>query len=221
MKIFAEIQDKTQLSDYLKKNATVVVDVTFDSPIQNADVYLNLPHFCRGNDIKIIENAVKMHKNLSGIIANSIYGVAVAKKFGLPLVLGLGMNVYNYEQVLALGASEYIYSSEISEKDILDIQKVANGKGIVFSYGHLRMLTTPAKIAKRQGYILKEEKLAHQYYAIFNKIPHVLGQNVQKVSNKLYFNMLGLNKDEIIFRLKNPFFEPKEFTRGRFGKGVL
>lgn len=85
--------------------------------------YLDLPNFATQHDLRIIADIIEKC-SVTGIVANNLYALRLAKIYSLDVVLGLGLNIFNRESACVLGKNlkvrAYLASQELSLKDIRD-----------------------------------------------------------------------------------------------------
>lgn len=88
-----------------------------------SDFYLDLPNFATQHDLRIIADIIEKC-GVTGIVANNLYALRLAKTYSLDVVLGLGLNIFNRESACVLGKNlkvrAYLASQELSLKDIRD-----------------------------------------------------------------------------------------------------
>lgn len=156
-----------------------------------SDFYLDLPNFATQHDLRIIADIIEKC-GVTGIVANNLYALRLAKIYSLDVVLGLGLNIFNRESACVLGKNlkvrAYIASQELSLKDIRDNLSDA----YIFAGGDITVMTVahcPIKVnfgneCKKCRYEnlmygdktgrkfpLKRKRIARCYFEIENCVP--------------------------------------------------
>lgn len=146
--------------------------------------YLKLPRVARGKDYEDIDEFLSKYRNFfSGIVADNLYGVYLAKKYGLSVVGGIGLNIYNENIAKILGLDEYIYSVELNKGELWK-------GGIIYAYGPLPVMTLlhcPVQVNtgctcrdckydgdfyyadKRGKFLIRRTKLNYCQFTLFNQ----------------------------------------------------
>lgn len=123
--------------NYSSKLAQFLEIILQNGIIENKieDIYLKLPRVARGKDYTDIDWFLENHtKNISGILADNLYGVYLARKCGLKLMGGIGLNIYNGKTGKILGLDDETYSVELNKNELWE-------KSVIYAYGPLTVMT--------------------------------------------------------------------------------
>ncbi|MDE7071084.1 MAG: hypothetical protein K2O86_03825, partial [Clostridia bacterium] len=176
------------------------------------NIYLKLPRVARGKDYQIIDNLLSKYLDkYDGILADNLYGVYLAKKYGKSLIGSIGLNVYNENYSKIVGLDYYINSVELTNKEIAN-------SGMVFAYGRLPIMTLlhcPIQVNtrcdcsnckysgefsyydKRGEYKIERLKLANCQFILYNQQIVDIRNKISLVRGNYYLNLLSCKNDEI------------------------
>lgn len=183
-RIFINISDKNGLNDEVARLCDAIVFspavysveavADFLSHAKSAGagekIYLALPVAADCADIEVLRKILSACP-VTGVLADNLYGLALADEFGVKFIAGTGLNIYNSESAkyfLSRGG-EVIYSAELNFREVEDIENALSatgGKesgsacrsgralGFAFVYGDMRAMTLchcPAQVASGKG----------------------------------------------------------------------
>lgn len=184
----------------------------FSVPKTCKPILLNMPVTMRGNDKKVLLNAVN-RRDIDGVVSNNLYTFELTNK---PILLGCGHNI--------IGNSEYphIVSFESDEID-------ETGFAYVFGYAPVMTLChcpygkcvdcSGTDVLKDDGgrtFRMRRYRSAHCYWQLLNCVP-IYSENFRNRKNKI-FDITFVSKQDMQKALD---FEYRgEFTRGNFNKGL-
>lgn len=175
------------------------------------NIYLKLPRVARGKDFKTIDE--RLSKNLDkfdGIVADNLYGVYLAKKYGKALIGGIGLNIYNFKYSDSIGLDYYINSVELTNKEAIG--------GMVYAYGRLPIMTMlhcPVQINtgcecgnckyngefsyfdKRGEYKIERIKVNYCQFVLYNQQIVDIRNKLSLVNGNYYLNLRGSKAKEI------------------------
>ncbi len=176
------------------------------------NTYLKLPRVARGKDYQMIDNLLsKCLDKYDGILADNLYGVYLAKKYGKSLIGSIGLNVYNENYSKIIGLDYYINSIELTNKEIAN-------SGMVYAYGRLPIMTLlhcPIQVNtrcdcsnckysgefsyydKRGEYKIERVKLANCQFILYNQQIVDIRNKISIVKGNYYLNLLSCKNDEI------------------------
>ncbi|MEG1922956.1 MAG: DUF3656 domain-containing protein [Clostridia bacterium] len=188
--------------------------------------YLDLPNYANSDDLEVIVNWIERYK-VKAIVANNIYAISFAKEHLLKFIGGLGLNISNKataEYLYKKGAEAFIYSMELSKRDI---DKIGLG-GYIFTQGDIYNMTLshcPYKLVFGYEDCLKCKCDDGDMEYVDELSNHFKIQR-RKIS-KCYFNIINCSvlKTDIDIKYKRQYInysnkEENRFTRGRLFKGV-
>ncbi|MDE6474362.1 MAG: U32 family peptidase [Clostridia bacterium] len=214
LEAFKDIEEKINLVvNYINYVSNINQIITKTNLIEKTieNIYLKLPKVARGKDFKIIDEWLS--KNLDkfdGILADNLYGVYLAKKYGKALVGGIGLNIYNVNYSDTIGLDYYINSVELTNKEALG--------GMIYSFGRLPIMTLlhcPVQINtgcecgnckyngefsyfdKRGEYKIERIKVNHCQFVLYNQQIVDIRNKLSFVNGNYYLNLNGCATDEI------------------------
>ncbi len=207
---------------YAPKNYNEVSALEVKALSKNgASVYLYIPPFCSGCDLKIIEN---IKDYFSGLYVNGYWAVEYCKINQINCFCGMGVNVFNSVDVAVLydeGARLICASKELSKREI---ESMNNGL-IVFNEGGIEVMdliycplskecgscrlndTFVLKDSENRKFIVNRYKLSECRFRVYNS--YALDVTV---------NAKSTIKDEA---LNKPILNLLNKTKGNLQKGVL
>ncbi len=108
------------------------------SPFQG---YLAIPSFSHEEDEKVLRKVIETYAP-KGLYVENLFGVQLAKEYSLPVLLGLGMNVYNTKFVREVQAAtftdvSFVCSGELNGADARDLLREG---GYYFAEGNLDLM---------------------------------------------------------------------------------
>ncbi len=186
-------------------------------------VWLYLPPFASGEDLKIIEKSLD---GFYGVYGNGYYTMEFASEKGLKLFAGTGFNVFNkadFNELLVYGAEKICYSIELSFNEIIK----TGFSGFIFSGGDIEIMNLQycpfGKNCNRCVYgknaILKDENGRNfpiERYKISTCAFRVYNCYKMRLNAEKYENF-GLLEDDRL----NDFYCKDSKTCGNLKKGVL
>ncbi|MDE5755502.1 MAG: U32 family peptidase [Clostridia bacterium] len=181
------------------------------------NIYLKLPRVARGRDYKIIDNWLANNLDkFDGILADNLYGVFLAKKYGKSLIGGIGLNVFNSNYADCVGLDYYINSVELTNKEAVG--------GMAYAYGKLPIMTLlhcPVQINtgcncgnckysgkfsyfdKRGEYEIERIKVANCQFILLNQQIVDIRNKISIIDGNYYINLHDCNGDQISSILDN------------------
>ena len=229
-RVFVQVNNVDMLDEYVKEHSNIVLDIeSFDD--ENLDsilkylinenknddfinhIYIKLPKVARGKDFELVENFVNKTSDLvNGIVCDNIYAVALAKKYNLVAIGGIGLNIYNTQAMNELQLDYAIASVELNTKELKGLDK---NKICVFSYGYIPVMTLshcPIQLNtnctcstckysgdfyykdKKCSYLVKRTKIKHCYFNLYNPNIMDIRGKFDKIPYQNYINMVQLDK---------------------------
>ncbi|MDE6293106.1 MAG: U32 family peptidase [Clostridiales bacterium] len=200
----AEILSKV---DYIALNPSNYAD--FKVPDINKPILLNLPVTMRGDDRKIILDAINDPK-VYGIISNNLYSLSLTDK---PILLGPGHNI--------IGDCKYPH--------IASFEADCASNGFMYAYGYAPVMTLchcpygkcvncsgkdELKDESGRTFALRRYKAAHCYWQLLNCVPNY--QN--KPNTNMFFDCTTSDCSQILAALS--FEYNGNYTRGNMNKGL-
>ncbi len=176
-----------------------------------APILLELPVTMRGDDAKILRNAVDCDF-VCGVISNNYYTLSFTDK---PILLGYGHNIIG----------------EFDAPHITSFESECETDGFTYVFGYAPLMTLchcPYSKCKNcsgedclvdeadRRFVLRRYKAAHCYWQLLNCYPIDL-TNVSRNRN-LYYDCTGMDRDQIIKVLCGEF--DGKSTRGNTNKGL-
>ena len=227
--------------NYSSKIGQFIEIILKNDLIQNKteDIYLKLPRVARGKDYDDIDDYLsKSSKKYKGIVADNLYGVYLARKYGLKLVGGIGLNIYNDNIQNVLGLDEQIMSVELNSKELLK-------GGIIYAYGLLPVMTLlhcPVQVNtgcscadcrydgdfyyydRRGKYLIKRLKLNYCQFSLYNQQKLDIIGKTSGWDYQVYLNLADCDKDkvsEVVAKYSNKTGSSEEnSTYGHLFRGV-
>lgn len=231
-----EMADKIVFSPEVYTEKTVSEFLSYTKKLKpDAKIYLGLPVTANNQDIALLRNIIKSCRP-DGVLAENLYGIALADEFGLPFIAGTGLNIYNSKSAnyfLSQGG-DFIYSAELNLKEIEEIEKKTDGKGFVFIHGDMRAMTLnhcPAQVVSGKGcdacmytdglvyedkkgyrFPLRRVKLSKCCFELYNSAKLSAVKKLDEREINSYFVLLGLPASRIYDIIKT-YTEGKAFER--------
>ena len=199
-------------SSNLAKNLDIILK---DNLIKNNIEYilLKLPRVARGEDFDFIEKSLDNISDLiDGIIADNLYAVYLARKYGKMVVGGIGLNIFNNSYPKILGLNSAINSVELSKNELIE-------NGIVYGYGKLPIMTLlhcPVQVNtkcdcntckykgdfsyfdKRGEYQISRNKLHYCQFELYNQQIIDVRNKISSLNAVFYLNLRSCNEDKIV-----------------------
>ena len=143
-------------------------------------------------------------------MADNLYGVYLAKKYGKALIGGIGLNIYNFKYSDSIGLDYYINSVELTNKEAIG--------GMVYAYGRLPIMTMlhcPVQINtgcecgnckyngefsyfdKRGEYKIERIKVNFCQFVLYNQQIVDIRNKLSLVNGNYYLNLRGCKAKEI------------------------
>lgn len=197
-----------------------------------SDKYLFIPSFITEKEIQSLERLFPL---FDGIYADGLAAIALARRYEKKLICGIGLNAYNsydFDQMRKLGASDIVYSQELSESEIKQIK----GIGYAFTFGIIRIaefLYCPfgkkcASCERGDCFQMKDETgrtlSLHRYKIGGRCVFELYNEEILKCKKTPYnfYNFIGFSDDEIASFFNDEIQKiDKKFTNGNFKRGVL
>ncbi len=214
-------------------------DINFDKlekTSKKCKVWLYLPAFLSGDDLKVIDNIVD---KFYGVYCDGYFGINYAKSKNLKVFVGVGMNVFNsydYNHLKTLGIDSVSASKELSSCDILSISNNLNvlscGDNVLMNLIYCPFDKKCDKCLYKQNTVLKDEngrlfrlfryKINECRFMLFNSA-RILTKN--KFNNEI-FAFFDEDYDIIKQIVENKDNETrknliKNYSYGNYLKGVL
>ncbi len=226
-KLFVEIAPNDDLESIIKvidKNVNLVLnfnrdlaqylDIVLNNALfknNTAKIFLKLPRVARGKDYTVIEEILEKNKGkFDGIVADNLYGVYLAKKFGVAIVGGLGLNIYNKNYASIVGLNHFINSAELTYEESVG--------GMTFAFGRLAIMTLlhcPVQVNtgctcndcryngefkyfdRRGSYDIERTKIEFCQFSLYNQQIIDIRKKISKIKSNLYLNLSGFKASDI------------------------
>ena len=181
------------------------------------NIYLKLPRIARGKDYNIIDEWLSNNLDkFDGILADNLYGVYLAKKYGKSLVGGIGLNIFNSNYSNCIGTDYYVNSVELTNRESVG--------GMIYAYGKLPIMTLlhcPIQINtgcdcnnckytgefsyfdKRGEYKVERIKVVHCQFILYNQQIVDIRNKISFVKGNYYLNLCGCSKDGVNTTIDN------------------
>lgn len=199
-------------------------------------LYLYLPYFINSSDLKIIESLLEKYP-FKGLYINNVSQILLARKSGLEIFGGVGLNIFNDFDVEFIEdyCGRFTVSQELSEREIKDL--AYSKDAFVFSYGEIDSMTLAncpfiamgsscddcgfsegvyLKDGKGERFYIRRHKISRCYFNIIN------GRKLcalKDITGNMLFNFTGedLRPAKAAFDLVRP---SGEFTGGHLHRAV-
>ena len=211
--------------------------------------YLDLPNFALKDDVELLKKLIAEIPNITGISANSLYAIDLAKQFDKKLFLNQGMNIFNDYTTNLWKDAHFAYSNELS---INEISSFKNQNGFVYAEGYNVCMTLAhcpvqvnfkctCKNCKYKGdltykdklgneFLIKRKRLSKCYFELLNG-HRLSGFEKLTQNHNFYLNLCDLNEEKtktiidsyITFAktgAKNSFGFAEKTTNGHLFKNV-
>ena len=124
-----------QITDYKSKELeSIMKNDVFNNTFGN---YLAIPLILRSPDMKVMRAFLdKYADKFEGFYCENFGAIGLALEYGKKIVGGIGLNIYNNNCINFLPLNDYIASVELTEKELLCMQKP-----VVYAYGRVRLMT--------------------------------------------------------------------------------
>ncbi len=191
-----------------------------------SEKYLFVPAFLNDRDLSIIENALPY---FSGIYADGLSGLVLAKKHNKKLIVGAGLNVFNSVDINVL-ENDFkdciiVYSKELSLTE-MDEKRIVYGGGNVsiMEFVYCPFKKNCSLCANKNEYVCKDEKFSYvlkRYklsdcrFVLYNSA--VLKSDVKE---NVLINLVGFDKATALKILEGDYGN-LPVNGGRLKKGVL
>lgn len=246
--IVAECKDTNQLiglksADAIVYNPYVIdkqaINELVDNRVNDINYYLALPKIIKACDIDIIRHLIPtLNDNNIGIYADNYSHIELARQYNFNFIAGIGLNIYNLNQVDLLYDADYIVASaELTE---LEAKPLLDRGCLLFSLGYLSIMTLahcPNQLLasnscsncdhksnltytdRKHSFAAKRSKVSACSFTVYNSIPHNLSPIVAREAYNMYLNLTDLQLDNhnVINALKSGInIDIKPSTSGNY-----
>ena len=203
VKLSYPIYEISDLKDIDKYKGMIVLNFKDYSllPDVKKRVFIKLPKICRGKDMKTIFGVIEKYKdNMLGIVAENIYAIELARKYGLKVFGGVGLNIFNSRAASVYGITNYVNSIESNVDDIKDGYAYSSNRVMVMTLTHcpvqLGTKCTCATCKYNNGFDYKtgslsiqieREKVGYCYFNMFLNKPINIKERI--VSHPVYYKI--------------------------------
>jgi len=207
-------------------------------------IIINLPHIIRNDNACLINNYLKEDK-ISGYLCNNIEEVFRLYNTGKIIIAGPGLYTWNKKalEFIKSVSDLFIYSFELSQYEIKDLN---DNTGYTMVYGRVPLMQSANCIEKTTNgclrgkgnifsYISDRKNMTFPvrrnckscYNTIYNSVPTSLHDEgiLCKINSRIFISLTDEDYNETrdiinAFLLRKTEFNPKEFTRGYYKRGV-
>ncbi len=206
-------------------------------------VYLDLPAAAMSDDIRLLRRVIEgAGGGLAGLCANNVYGLALAKEYGLDVFKGLGLNTLNDNYC---GFDNVLLSPELYEGDYRNFSGWDKRNYFLYVYGHLPLMLLshcPYQVngfdCKTCGGVqlkyrdelnnemrIRRIKMANCYFELLNSVPHNLLNYKNKIKPHFFIDITentAADALDILTAFSTPGNKPPQgkYTAGAYFKDI-
>lgn len=240
VKMLSALNDIIDIVVYNPDVLTVEGAKEFCSHFGAKEIYLKTLPNAREKDIELYKTVLK-NTSFTGVYADNVYAVNLAKKLDLAVFGGQGLNIYNNKIFGYAALDRYMVSPELNAREA-----AAFNSPFVFAYGYLPLMNLSHCVAQlisggncadcrykkpyvytdRAGYAfpVRRNKAAYCYFTVFNSKITDISRKYLNCGFNYYLNMVQCEaKDAALIAKCIKCGQPAgtvDFTYGHMSRGV-
>lgn len=239
-KMLNALSDIADIAVYNPDVLTVEGAKEFCNQSKGKEIYLKTLPNAREKDIELYRTVLK-NTSFTGVYADNLYAVTLAKEHNLAVFGGQGLNIYNNKIFGYAALDKYMVSPELNAREAS-----AFNSPFVFAYGYLPLMNLSHCVTKlisggdcancrykkpyvytdRAGYSfpVRRNKAAYCYFTVYNSKITDISQKYLNCGFNYYLNMVQCEtKDAALIAKRIKCGQPAgtvDFTYGHMSRGV-